>query len=97
MPEYTTRDEANEHIEAAGSLVNLWSDIIDQDDDAGLVDGFGEPSAGDVGIIDTHVAGQVGGIFLHHRNFAWRAYGGGYRLIRPRLSAIVKFWRIPWS
>ncbi|WP_149746730.1 hypothetical protein [Rhizobium sp. RU35A] len=94
MPEWSSRDEAMEYIAGAGSLANLWSDIIDDDDSGVLMDGHGEPSAGDVGIIETHLAGQVGGVFLNHRNFAWRGDAGGFRIIRPRLHTIVKFWRL---
>jgi hypothetical protein len=93
LPKWASHDEAHDLIASYGSLSSLWSEVIDEDDYCPLQDGHGEPSVGDVGIIMTHLCGEVGGIFLNHRNFVWRVDQGGYRLIRPRMRSIVKFWR----
>ena len=94
MPAWNSEAEARALIARYGSLVDVWSAVIDDDNDNDLIEGYGEPEPGDVGIIHTHLVGQVGGIFLAHRNFAWRGEQGGFRLIRPRLGTIVKFWRV---
>lgn len=88
---WDSKEEAHAIIQMFGSLAQLWELALE---DSHLLEGYGEPAAGDVGVIDTHLCDQVGGIFLAHRTFAWRAEGVGYRLLRPRLNAIVKFWRI---
>lgn len=95
MPTWRSEAEARALIKEFGSLSSLWSEVIDEDSGNAMLEGHGEPLAGDVGIIETHLCGEVGGIFLSHRNFAWRADAGGFRLIRPRLRNIVKFWRLP--
>jgi hypothetical protein len=91
LPKWSSRDEAVDRIEKAGSLEALWSGALDA---YGLPEQLREPQPGDVGIIDTHLAGQIGGIFLNHGIFAWRAEPAGVRLIRPRPRTIVKVWAI---
>jgi hypothetical protein len=91
LPGWRSREEAQRHIGKAGSLVALWSEALDA---FGLAEQFQDPQPGDVGIIDTHLAGQIGGIFLNHGIFAWRAEPMGVRLIRPRPRTIVKVWAI---
>lgn len=91
LPAWNSRREALVHIGRAGSLADLWSKALDE---FGLVEQIREPQPGDVGIIDTHAAGQIGGIFLNHGIFAWRAEPACARLIRPRPRTIVKVWAI---
>jgi hypothetical protein len=59
-PDYSTKEEAHEQIEAWGGLVNIWNHVAAQ---LGLKMRVGGPEIGDVGIIQT-VHGPVGGIFL---------------------------------
>lgn len=93
LPLWSSREEAYQLIEAAGSLERLWSDALvgsDIEHDIRLFE-TGRPQLGDVGIIDTGRYGQVGGIFLHGEYFAWRAEKGVAFLV-PR--TIVKAWSI---
>ncbi len=87
LPHWSSREEAMQLIEQAGSLERLWSDALA----ATRLFETGRPQLGDVGIIDTGRYGQVGGIFLHGEYFAWRAEKGVAFLI-PR--TIVKAWSI---
>jgi hypothetical protein len=91
LPKWSSREEAIVHIERAGSLVNLWSKALDS---FGLFERYDDPQPGDVGILNTHYAGQIGGIFLNHGIFAWRAEPVGARLLRPRQRTIVKVWAL---
>lgn len=59
-PDYSTKEEAVEQIEAWGGLVNIWNHVAAQ---LGLKVRVGVPEVGDVGIIQT-AQGPVGGIFL---------------------------------
>jgi len=89
LPKWCSKEQALAYIEKAGSLENLWSPAVES---YGLRVRYGEPQAGDVGIIKTHLFPQVGGIFLAHGLFAWRAEPHGARVIRPRPKTIVKVW-----
>jgi hypothetical protein len=91
LPAWSSREEAVAHIERAGSLERLWSDALDE---YGLFERFHPPRAGDVGIIHTHLAGPVGGIFLNHGLFAWRATPCGVRMLLPREKTIIKVWAL---
>lgn len=90
LPSWSSRDEAHALIATAGSLVALWDDALAA---AGIYEA-GVPHAGDVGIIDSHLAGQCGGIFIDENFFAWRAEPQGYRILRPRRNTIVKAWSL---
>lgn len=90
-PPWTSQNEARRLIIKAGSLLALWQQVLD---DFGLVETFIDPQPGDVGLIDTHSAGPVGGIFLQHGTFAWRAEPAGARIILPRRQTIIKTWAI---
>lgn len=59
-PDYSSKEEAVEQIEAWGGLVNIWNHVAVH---LGLKVRVGVPEIGDVGIIQT-VQGPVGGIFL---------------------------------
>lgn len=59
-PDYSSKEEAIEQIEAWGGLVNIWNHVAAR---LGLRLRVGVPEIGDVGIIQT-VQGPVGGIFL---------------------------------
>jgi hypothetical protein len=89
MPRWRSRAEAQALIAAAGSLEALWSPALA---DFGLTRRSGAPEPGDVGIIDTRVAGQVGVVFLHDRLVAWRAEPAGVRAIRPK--TVIGIWAL---
>ncbi|HEX5935811.1 MAG TPA: hypothetical protein VFY63_16755 [Pseudorhizobium sp.] len=91
LPEWSSREDATAFITKAGSLDALWSPALDE---YGLRERYGEPQPGDIGIIMTHVAPQIGGIFLNHGLFAWRAEPSGARVLRPRQRTIVKVWAL---
>ncbi|NGO63963.1 hypothetical protein G6N76_09780 [Rhizobium daejeonense] len=91
LPTWSSREEAIAYIAKAGSLDALWSDALDT---YGLAERYDDPQPGDIGIIDTHIAGQVGGIFLNHGLFAWRAEPSGARLLRPRPRTIIRVWAV---
>ena len=59
-PDYSSKEEAVEQIEAWGGLVNIWNHVAAK---IGIKVRVGVPEIGDVGIIQT-VQGPVGGIFL---------------------------------
>lgn len=59
-PDYSSKEEAVEQIEAWGGLINIWNHVAAH---LGLRVRVGVPEIGDVGIIQT-VQGPVGGIFL---------------------------------
>jgi hypothetical protein len=91
LPHWSSREDAVAFIEKAGSLEELWSPALDE---YGMREQFYAPEPGDVGIIHTHVAGQIGGIFLNHGLFAWRATPSGVRVLLPRVKTIVKVWAL---
>lgn len=91
LPKWSSREQALKYIEEAGSLADLWAGQIEV---YGLFEQHYDPQPGDIGVINTHVAGQIGGIFLNHGIFAWRAEPVGARLLRPRPRTIVKVWAI---
>lgn len=91
LPKWSSREEALAYIAEAGSLEALWSPAIEN---YGLRERYSDPQAGDVGIIQTHLFPQIGGIFLAHGLFAWRAEPHGARLLRPRPRTIVKVWAV---
>lgn len=59
-PDYSSKEEAHEQIEAWGGLENIWSHVATK---IGLKPHYGMPEIGFVGLIQT-VQGPVGGIFL---------------------------------
>jgi hypothetical protein len=90
LPEWRSREQALDHIEQAGSLVNLWENALAK---VGLYRGLGEPEPGAVGIIGTHSAGDIGGVFLEHRIIAVRMEPKGSHLIRVYPRNIRAFWQ----
>ena len=78
LPKYSSRQEANELIHNAGSLISLWQDAL-----CGILRMKGEPEHGDVGIIETQSFGQVGVIFTHGGYAAWRSLNS-VSFITPR-------------
>lgn len=85
---YNTRKEAQVIIDKTGSLVNLWSNALENK----AIEQYGSPEIGDVGIIETEQFGQVGGIFGEHGLFFWRTIKG-VAILKPRTSTIVKIWK----
>ena len=77
-PDYSTREEAEAVIAAAGGLVNVWDPICRQ---LGLseIGAADIPVIGDVGIFKTSF-GEVGGIFVHGGAILWR-HERGHRII----------------
>lgn len=59
-PDYSSKEEAVEQIEAWGGLINIWDHVAAQ---LGLKMRVGVPEIGDVGVVQT-VQGPVGGIWL---------------------------------
>lgn len=86
---YSSREEAHALIAKAGSLVSLWSSALD----GRLFERYGEPELGDVGVIESRLFGQVGGIFGDDGTFFWRSERGT-ALLRPRPTTIIKAWAI---
>ena len=84
-PDWRSWDEAKAKIDRAGSLCALWDEAL-----AGSnLWETGIPTFGDVGIVETRIAGQVSGIFLNQGRFVWRVKVGVSYLM-PR--EIVKAW-----
>lgn len=88
-PLWKNKAQAEALIARRGSLLDLWSDVLDE---FGLLRGHGEPQAGDVGLIETHLAGVVGGIFVQHGLFAWRGEPFGSKILHIRKH--VAYWSI---
>lgn len=84
-PDWQSWAEAKSKIEQAGSLSSLWDQTL-----AGtmMCETF-SPVFGDIGVIETRVAGQVGGIFLDHGRFVWRVKDG-VSILMPR--TVVRAW-----
>ncbi|MCF1452301.1 DUF6950 family protein [Agrobacterium vitis] len=90
-PRWKSKERAMALIKKRGSLLDLWSDVLG---DFGLLRGMGGmvPEPGDVGLINTHLAGVVGGIFVKPHLFAWRSEPFGTRLMHIR--SFEAFWSI---
>lgn len=84
-PDWHSWGEAEAKIKSAGSLCALWDEAIY----GKPLYQTGAPEFGDVGIIETRIAGQVSGIFLDHGRFVWRVRNG-VSFLMPR--TIVKAW-----
>ncbi|WP_368517488.1 hypothetical protein [Rhizobium sp.] len=91
VPHWRSQVEARQLIAEAGSLAALWTKVLSE---YGLQQRYGAPEAGDVGIIETQVAGQVGVIFIHDALVVWRGEPAGARFLRPHPKAIVKVWAL---
>ncbi|HEV7436858.1 MAG TPA: hypothetical protein VGO22_18640 [Pseudorhizobium sp.] len=89
IPKWESREKAHALMENAGSLVALWDQVLD-----GHLFETGAPEAGDVGVIESHLHGEAGGIFLDGGYFAWRAEPQGYRILHPRQNTVLKAWAI---
>lgn len=84
-PDWHSWEEAEAKIRSAGSLCALWEDALIS---SSLWE-TGAPEYGDVGIVETRIAGQVSGIFLDHGRFVWRVKDG-VSFLMPR--TFVKAW-----
>lgn len=89
LPSWSSREEAHALIKEAGSLDALWREVLLSCPAAYET---GTPQYGDIGIINTGRFGQVGGIFLDHELFAWRAEPSGVLFLRSR--DIVRVWSL---
>lgn len=86
---YASRQEAHELIDNAGGLDALWGHAL-----AGHLERrYVDPQLGDVGVIQSRLFGQVGGIFGDDGIFFWRS-DKGTALLRPRPSTIISVWAI---
>lgn len=86
LPEYASRDEAHAIIEQMGGLLAVWDDIAAQ---VGGMERIGEPEIGDVGIIETRLHGQIGGILgagriliIRKDNGSWHPFGPVRQFLR---------------
>lgn len=86
---YDSEATARALIAEAGTLADLWTAALD----GHLPEQYGEPEFGDVGVIESRLFGQVGGVFGDDGVFFWRAEKGT-ALLRPRPKTIVKVWAI---
>jgi hypothetical protein len=101
-PDYSTKEEAHEQIEAWGGLVNIWNHIAAQ---LGLKVRVGVPQIGDVGVIQT-AQGPVGGIFLLGQTIMRRAEKGTRTHYVPNITMrrvegevreiplLIKVWQV---
>lgn len=80
LPDYRSREEAHRLIAAAGGLAELWSSIAIP---AGMVERFGEPEIGDIGVVDTRLYGHIGGIWGAGRVLIVRKDDGGWHPLGP--------------
>ncbi|MDK4704335.1 hypothetical protein PH562_18930 [Rhizobium sp. CNPSo 4062] len=90
-PHWRSSVEARQLVADAGSLAALWTKVLSE---YGLQLRYGAPQAGDVGILETRVSGQVGVIFIHDALVVWRGEPVGARFLRPHPQAIVKVWAL---
>lgn len=84
-PEWRSWDDVERMIRDKGSLCALWDEALI----GKPLCETGFPEFGDVGIVNTRVAGQVSGIFLDHGRFVWRVKNG-VAYMAPR--EIIKAW-----
>ena len=91
-PAYSSQDEAEAMIAAAGGLLPLWEAVART---AGIRRRYELlPTLGAIGIIRTHGHGDVGGVFADGGVLCWRA-AWGVHLIAPRQNAVVAIWEVP--
>lgn len=88
LPAYNSREEAHRCVTAAGGLANLWSGIAIP---GGLYEIYGEPQLGDIGIVDTRLYGQIGGIFADGRVLIVRKDNGGWHPFGPVRKYVKAF------
>lgn len=87
LPAYDSEAEARALIERAGGLAELWRAHVPFDEtDA--------PIAGDVGIVQTRLFGEVGVIWTRPGIAAWRAVTG-VKLFTPNPDYVVANWSLP--
>ena len=93
-PDYSTKEEAEAVIAAAGGLVQVWEPICRQ---LGLVPlGPSDiPVVGDVGVFKTSF-GDVGGIFVHGGAILWR-HERGWRIIDVVGRSLAVHGKAGWS
>lgn len=87
LPDYNCREQANQIIDDAGGLVELINNYL------GFSEVFGDPSIGDIAVIETERSGLVTVIVLNNGVAAWRG-DKGVRLFRVRPRYIKAYWKI---
>jgi hypothetical protein len=87
LPVYSSQDEAHEIIDNAGGLVELITKYL------GFAQIYGEPTIGDIAVIETGKSGLVTVLMLQNGVAAWRT-DKGVRLFRVRQKHIKAYWKI---
>lgn len=80
LPSYTSREEALAIIAKHGTLADTWSAFADK---YGVAERYGEPEFGDIGVIDTRLYGQIGGIITTSRVMLLRRDDGNWHALGP--------------
>ena len=70
------------------ALLTCGANILNE---AGLLRGYGTPSLGDVGLIDTRAHGPIGAIFANNSALVRDVAGFTYLPLR----AVAGFWTVP--
>lgn len=92
LPDYKSRQAAHDLIAEAGGLYVLWHQALEGlPVKERLLRGFDMPQAGDVGIVNTGIHGEVGVIFTDFNLCLWRAETG-FAYLHPRADRIVAAW-----
>ncbi len=93
LPKWNSRRDAQRLIAEAGSLEALWDEHLAK---VGIYQ-TSEARWGDVGIMNTTVAGPVGGIFSPWAaGFNWRAEDG-IRLLSIRPANLIAIWSVGYN
>ena len=92
FPAYGSEAEARQIIDAAGGLANVWAEVAAVNGIQPVRDSI---RAGDVGIINTFLHGDVGCIFMKYGAVAAIRSDPGYRMIGIREKHVVAAWRLP--
>lgn len=93
-PPYRSEAQAAALVSQAGGLAALWDEIATAHRLRTLALGAEPVEIGDVGIMQTRLSGEVGGIFLHGGILMVRC-NDGVRTFWPRAGAMVAAWRVP--
>ena len=88
LPRYRSREEAQAVVASFGGLSEAWRSLAIEN---GLNVRYGEPELGDIGVIDTRLYGEVGGILASGRVFLVRKDSGGWHAMGPIREFAVVF------
>jgi hypothetical protein len=87
LPDYSNQEQAHEIIDNAGGLVELIEEYL------GFAQIYGEPTIGDIAVIETGRSGLVTVLMLQNGVAAWRA-DQGVRLFSVRQRHIKAYWKL---